>query len=166
MNLKNLLKTVKSFILKIKRFKYFIVKNTTINYFLVIQISDKFYDKAFKLQSIKHFESLCFNCGIFIEFDHFINSELVDDGGTTYHMDIAFVDRKGFIAIVEFQSSVVTEDDVDRFMKYAVLTHLREGKNVHIYVISTVEEQDRVIRRKWNLFNEFTIYIKSLKSID
>lgn len=59
MNLKNLLKTVKSFILKIKRFKYFIVKNTTINYFLVIQISDKFYDKAFKLQSIKHFESLC-----------------------------------------------------------------------------------------------------------
>ena len=51
-------------------------------------------------------------------------------------------------------------------MKYAVLTHLREGKNVHIYVISTVEEQDRVIRRKWNLFNEFTIYIKSLKSID
>ena len=166
MNLKNLLKTVKSFILKIKRFKYFIVKNTTINYFLVIQISDKFYDKAFKLQSIKHFESLCFNCGIFIEFDHFINSELVDDGGTTYHMDIAFVDRRGFIAIVEFQSSVVTEDDVDRFMKYAVLTHLREGKNVHIYVISTVEEQDRVIRRKWNLFNEFTIYIKSLKSID
>ena len=100
MNLKNLLKTVKSFILKIKRFKYFIVKNTTINYFLVIQISDKFYDKAFKLQSIKHFESLCFNCGIFIEFDHFINSELVDDGGTTYHMDIAFVDRRGFIAIL------------------------------------------------------------------
>lgn len=81
-------------------------------------------------------------------------------------MDIAFVDRRGFIAIVEFQSSVVTEDDVDRFMKYAVLTYLREGKNVHIYVISTVEEQDRVIRRKWNLFNEFTIYIKSLKSID
>lgn len=37
---------------------------------------------------------------------------------------------------------------------------------MHIYVISTVEEQDRVIRRKWNLFNEFTIYIKSLKSID
>ena len=32
--------------------------------------------------------------------------------------------------------------------------------------VSTVEEQDRVIRRKWNLFNEFTIYIKSLKSID
>ena len=132
----------------------------------MIQISDKFYDKAFKLQSIKHFESLCFNCGISIVFDHFINSELVDDGGTTYHMDIAFVDRRGFIAIVEFQSSVVTEDDVDRFMKYAVLTYLREGKNVHIYVISTVEEQDRVIKRKWNLFNEFTIYIKSLKSID
>ena len=81
-------------------------------------------------------------------------------------MDIAFLDRRGFIVIVEFQSSIVTEEDIDRFMRYAVLTHLREGKNVHIYVISTVEEKDRVIKRKWNLFNEFTIYIKSLKSID
>ena len=132
----------------------------------MIQISDKFYDKAFKLQSIRHFESLCFTCGIFIEFDHFLNSELVDDGGITYHMDIAFEDKRGFIVIVEFQSSIVTEEDIDRFMRYAVLTHLREGKNVHIYVISTAEEKDRVIKRKWNLFNEFTIYIKSLKSID
>ena len=132
----------------------------------MIRISNKFYDKTFKLQSIKHFESLCFTCGIFIEFDHFLNSELVDDGGITYHMDIAFLDRRGFIVIVEFQSSIVTEEDIDRFMRYAVLTHLREGKNVHIYVISTVEEKDRVIKRKWNLFNEFTIYIKSLKSID
>ena len=36
---------------------------------------------------------------------------------------------------------------------------------MHIYVISTVEEKDRVIKRRWNLFGEFTIYIKSLKSI-
>ena len=132
----------------------------------MIQISNKFYDKTFKLQSTKHFESLCFNCGIFIEFDHFLNTELVDDGGTTYHMDISFNDKRGFIVIVEFQSSIVSEEDIDRFMKYAVLTHLKEGKNVHIYVISTVEEQDRVIRRNWNFFGEFTIYIKSLKAID
>ena len=132
----------------------------------MIQISDKFYDKTFKLQSIQHLESLCFTCGIFIEFDHFLNTELVDEGGTTYHMDIAFEDKRGFIVIVEFQSSIVDEEDIDRFMKYAVLTHLNERKNVHIYVISTAEKQDRVIRRKWNQFNEFTIYIKSLKSID
>lgn len=83
-----------------------------------------------------------------------------------FHCNIAFEDKRGFIVIVEFQSSVVTGEDIDRFMKYAVLTHLREGKNVHIYVISTVEEKDRVIKRRWNLFGEFTIYIKSLKSID
>ena len=94
----------------------------------MIQISDKIYDKSFKLQSVRHLESLCFNCGIFIEFDHFLNSELIDDGGTTYHMDIAFEDRRGFIVIIEFQSSFVSEEDIDRFMKYAVLTHLREGK--------------------------------------
>ena len=132
----------------------------------MIQISDKFYDKTFKLQSIRHLESLCFNCGIFIEFDHFLNTELVDEGGITYHMDIAFEDKRGFIVILEFQSSIVGEEDIDRFMKYAVLTHLKERKNIHIYVISTIEKQDRVIRRKWNQFNEFTIHIKSLKSID
>ena len=154
MGLKYKNKVVKNFILKIKIFKYFIDKNKTIQFYQVIQISDKFYDKTFKLQSIRHLESLCFNCGIFIEFDHFLNTELVDEGGITYHMDIAFEDKRGFIVILEFQSSMVREEDIDRFMKYAVLTHLKERKNIHIYVISTIEKQDRVIRRKWNQFNE------------
>ena len=132
----------------------------------MIQISDKFYDKTFKLQSAKHLESLCKSCGIIVDLNHFLNSELVDDGGTVYHADMIFDDDGGYTVILEFQSSDVSEDDVDRFMKYAVLTHLRERKDVHFYVISTSEEENRTITREWNFGAPFTIYVKSLKAID
>ena len=132
----------------------------------MIEISDKFYDKTFKLFRYKNFENLCSNCGIFIEFDGFNDKELVDDGGTTYIMDISINDKRGYSVIIEFQSSVVDEADIERFMKYATLTYIQYKKPVEIYVLSTVEEKNRVIRRRWNFFNEFTIYVKSLKSID
>ena len=122
-------------------------------------------DKSFKI--LIDFTMHDFLKGIGIEDEIIVPlpTELMATNCMNRRLDYCGLSRNYEIINVEFQSTVLSEEDEIRIFDYASSLFVKFKLPVKTFIISTVEDKIRKIE-KWHHNDVFTIYIISLKDRD
>ena len=122
-------------------------------------------DKSFKI--LIDFTMHDFLKGIGIEDEIIVPlpTELMTTNCMNRRLDYCGLSRNYEIINVEFQSTVLSEEDEIRIFDYASSLFVKFKLPVKTFIISTVEDKSRKIE-KWHHNDVFTIYIISLKDRD
>ncbi len=122
------------------------------------------YDTLFKLVISYYPQAFIDLFDLDFEFKQFKSKELINEVYQKLYADEIVESKKNGIYLIEFQSSSITDEDCMRFGSYLSLIHKKTGEDVHLYIISLVDEDYEFDYIAGDL--RFTIHIKSLTSFD
>ena len=123
------------------------------------------FDKILKLYSETFINILLDE----LEFDEVIEEtypiELIDKC-KNYKVDFVGLSNNDRVINIEFQSTYVSNHDVIRFMKYAIILKEKYNKETITLIISTFEKKNREINFKLHKNSDNTLYLYVLVSLD
>ena len=122
-------------------------------------------DKSFKILIDFTMHDFLKGIGIDEEIIVPLPTELMATNCMNRRLDYCGLSRNYEIINVEFQSTVLSEEDEIRIFDYASSLFVKFKLPVKTFIISTVEDKSRKIE-KWHHNDVFTIYIISLKDRD
>ena len=122
-------------------------------------------DKSFKILIDFAMHDFLKGIGIDEEIIVPLPTELMATNCMNRRLDYCGLSRNYEIINVEFQSTVLSEEDEIRIFDYASSLFVKFKLPVKTFIISTVEDKSRKIE-KWHHNDVFTIYIISLKDRD
>ena len=123
------------------------------------------FDKLLKVYGETFINTLLSELG----FDEFIEEtypiELIDKC-KYYKADFVGLSNNNKIINIEFQSTRVNNQDVIRFMKYAIILKEKYDKETITLIISTIEKKNREIHFKLHEGSDNILYLYVLVSLD
>lgn len=122
-------------------------------------------DKSFKILIDFTMHDFLKGIGIDEEIIVPLPTELMTTNCMNRRLDYCGLSRNYEIINVEFQSTVLSEEDEIRIFDYASSLFVKFKLPVKTFIISTVEDKCRKIE-KWHHNDVFTIYVISLKDKD
>lgn len=123
---------------------------------------DKIEDKYFK-QSIPGLNRLLNVLGIPGEIVKILPNEYQNYRDETKTMDLVFDLKSKETLNLEFKSTYVKKEDIEKSLDYATYLRIKYRKKTNSYFISTVQKKNNEYEEEWHNENKYKIPLKTFK---